>query len=91
MSGCPPAPSPISSIGVYRWSLYSDSATPTRFIETFVVESWAEQLRQHSRVTVGDKAAEDIARAFHVGATAPVISHLIYARAAVTKGYPGVV
>jgi MFS family permease len=71
--------------GAYRWGLYNDSATPTRFIETFVVESWAEHLRQHSRVTVADKAAEDIARAFHVGATAPVISHLIYARAAATQ------
>jgi hypothetical protein len=54
-------------------------------VETFVVESWAEHLRQHERVTVADKAAEDIARAFHIGASAPVISHLIYARAAPPK------
>jgi hypothetical protein len=71
--------------GAYRWGLYSDSAVPTRFVETFVVESWAEHLRQHERVTVADKAAEDIARAFHIGASAPVISHLIYARAAPPK------
>ena len=71
--------------GAYRWGLYNDSAAPNRFIETFVVESWAEHLRQHSRVTVADKATEDIVRAFHVGAKAPVISHFIYARAPVTK------
>jgi Transmembrane secretion effector len=50
-----------------------------------VVESWAEHLRQHERVTVGDKEAEDVARAFHIGATPPAISHLIYARAAAAK------
>ncbi|MGH7870651.1 MAG: MFS transporter [Candidatus Binatia bacterium] len=71
--------------GAYRWGLYNDSALPTRFVETFVVESWAEHLRQHHRVTVADKAAEDIARAFHTGAAAPVIAHLIYARAPMPK------
>ena len=66
--------------GAYRWGLYSDSAVPTRFVETFVVESWAEHLRQHERVTVADKAAEDIARAFHIGASAPV-THTLFMRA----------
>lgn len=71
--------------GAYRWGLYNDSAIPTRFVETFVIESWAEHLRQHERVTVADKEAEDIARAFHIGATTPKVSHLIYARAAAVK------
>ena len=71
--------------GAYRWGLYNDSAVPTHFIETFVVESWAEHLRQHNRVTVADRAAEDIVRAFHLGDQAPVISHFIYVRAAMPK------
>jgi MFS family permease len=71
--------------GAYRWGLYNDSATPTRFVETFVVESWAEHLRQHARVTVADRDAEEIARAFHVGSAPPAISHLIYARASAIK------
>jgi len=71
--------------GAYRWGLYNDSAVPTRFVETFVVESWAEHLRQHERVTVADKEAEDVARAFHIGATPPAISHLIYTRAAAAQ------
>ena len=66
--------------GAYRWGLYNDAAAPRRFVETFVVESWAEHLRQHGRVTVADRAAEEIARAFHVGSAPPIISHLIYAR-----------
>ncbi len=71
--------------GAYRWGLYNDSATPTRFVETFVVESWADHLRQHERVTVADREVEDIVRAFHIGAAPPSISHLIYARVSATK------
>ena len=66
--------------GAYRWGLYNDTAAPSRFVETFVVESWAEHVRQHGRVTVADRDVEEIARAFHVGAAPPVIAHLIYAR-----------
>ncbi|HZX55799.1 MAG TPA: MFS transporter [Ilumatobacteraceae bacterium] len=38
--------------GAYRWGLFRDLATPHQFIETFVVESWGEHLRQHRRTTV---------------------------------------
>jgi MFS family permease len=66
--------------GAYRWGLFNDPAQPARYVETFVVASWAEHLRQHERVTVADRETEDVARAFHVGATPPVVSHLISAR-----------
>ena len=38
--------------GAYRWGLFRDLASPHQFIETFVVESWGEHLRQHRRTTV---------------------------------------
>ena len=38
--------------GAYRWGLFRDLAAPNKFIETFVVESWGEHLRQHRRHTV---------------------------------------
>ena len=38
--------------GAYRWGLFRDLAAPHLFIETFVVESWGEHLRQHRRITV---------------------------------------
>jgi MFS family permease len=41
--------------GAFRASLYADPADPHRYIETFVVESWAEHLRQHERLTVSDR------------------------------------
>lgn len=65
--------------GAFRSSLYSDPADPSRYVETFVIESWAEHLRQHERVTVNDRIAEDRARAFHIGDVPPVVSHYISA------------
>jgi transmembrane secretion effector len=67
--------------GAYRWGLYNDSSLPSRFVEIFVVESWAEHLRQHARVTAADRKTEDVVRAFHVGPTPPNITHFLYARA----------
>jgi hypothetical protein len=36
-------------------------------------------MRQHERVTVDDRIAENRARAFHRGDQPPVMSHYIYA------------
>ena len=65
--------------GAIRWGLFHDTAIFNRYLETFVVESWAEHLRQHERVTVADRAAQERASSFHIGETPPVVSHLIYA------------
>jgi MFS family permease len=67
--------------GAFRASLYFDPANPRRYVETFVVESWAEHLRQHERLTVTDRIAEERALAFHVGDEPPLMSHYIYAHA----------
>jgi len=66
--------------GAIRWGLYEDAAAPGRYLETFVVESWAEHLRQHERVTVADREIEVRAQAFHKGSEPPKITHLIAAR-----------
>jgi MFS family permease len=66
--------------GAIRWGLYEDAAFAGRYLETFVVESWAEHLRQHERVTVSDREIEALARAFHQGPEPPKITHLIAAR-----------
>lgn len=65
--------------GAIRWGLFHDTADPSRYVETFIVESWAEHLRQHERVTVADRAVEERALAFHIGDAPPTVSHLIYA------------
>jgi hypothetical protein len=51
--------------GALRSGLYSDPADPGRYVETFVVESWSEHLRQHERVMVSDRLADERARISH--------------------------
>jgi quinol monooxygenase YgiN len=63
--------------GALQWGLFEDAADPGRFIETFVVESWVEHLRQHERVTRVDRELETQARAFHIGDTPPRVSHFL--------------
>ena len=50
---------------------------PAGIIETFVVESWAEHLRQHERVTISDREVEARALAFHQGDGPPKVTHWI--------------
>ncbi|MFL6335664.1 MAG: MFS transporter [Pyrinomonadaceae bacterium] len=63
--------------GATRWGLFADTARPGRYLETFLVESWAEHMRQHARVTNEDRTIQAQARAFHVGDTPPVVTHLL--------------
>ncbi len=63
--------------GAVQWALLHDSGNPRRYVESFVVESWIEHLRQHERVTNTDREVEQRARAFHVGTVPPVVSHFL--------------
>jgi hypothetical protein len=44
--------------GAYSWGIFEDTADHGRFIETFLVESWLEHLRQHKRVTKADRVLQ---------------------------------
>jgi MFS family permease len=65
--------------GALRWRVFTDPAQPGKYVETFVVESWAEHLRQHERMTVADRELQDRVNSFHVGPEPPVARHLIAA------------
>src|SRR5216683_3016179 len=52
--------------GAFLWELFHDSAHPTRFLETFMDESWTEHLRQHERVSVADREIQRRANQFLV-------------------------
>jgi len=65
--------------GAIRWGLFQDTANPGRFLETFIVETWIEHLRQHERMTVADRSIEERAFSFHTGGERPHVQHLIYA------------
>src|SRR5256884_2430428 len=65
--------------GAVNWAVYQDPGQKGRYVESFIVESWVEHLRQHERITVGDRAVEERIRRFHVAATPPAVTHLIAA------------
>ena len=66
--------------GAIRWNLYRDTEDKGKYLETFVVESWLEHLRQHERITASDNDLLDQALKFHLGDKPPVVSHLIAER-----------
>ncbi len=62
--------------GAYRWRVFEDAADPARFVETFLVESWLEHLRQHERVTNSDRVLQSEVRRFHLHGE-PTVTHMI--------------
>jgi MFS family permease len=63
--------------GAIRWDLLSDPSQPGRYLESFLVESWTEHLRQHARLTESDRATEERARRFHSGPHPPIVTHYV--------------
>ncbi len=63
--------------GAYAWGVAEHSGEPGRVIEWFLVESWAEHLRQHRRVSRADADQQAEARRFHIGPEAPVVHHFL--------------
>jgi predicted MFS family arabinose efflux permease len=64
--------------GAYAWGVFEDTAEEGRIVETFLVESWMEHLRQHERVTQADRLIEDAVQRFNLSG-APKVTHLIAA------------
>jgi MFS family permease len=62
--------------GAYRWGIYRDTEVADRYLEIFLVHSWAEHLRQHERQTQADGELER--RLYGYIAGEPEVRHLIY-------------
>jgi MFS family permease len=64
--------------GAYSWGIFEDAADEGRIVETFLLESWLEHLRQHERITNADRLVQEAVRQFHLSG-APKVTHLIAA------------
>jgi len=63
--------------GASRWGVFRDLEHADVYLETFLVTSWAEHLRQHERLTRGDSELEQRVRSHTRGE--PIVRHLIRA------------
>jgi hypothetical protein len=63
--------------GASRWGIYFDSEKRGVYLESFIVHSWAEHERQHTRFTMADKKAEEQVLNFVSGE--PKVRHFIWA------------
>ncbi|KQT52462.1 MULTISPECIES: MFS transporter [unclassified Aureimonas] len=63
--------------GAYAWGVSEDSAEPGTIVEWFFVESWAEHLRQHRRVSKADADVQAGVTRFHQGPESPKVRHLL--------------
>jgi MFS family permease len=63
--------------GASRWGVFRDLEQADVYLETFLVISWAEHLRQHERLTRGDSGVEQQVRSRTRGE--PIVRHLIHA------------
>lgn len=72
--------------GAFAWGVFEDAEKPGRYLEYFLVESWAEHLRQHERVTVADRDLQEGVQNFHLGPGKPIVSHFLAPAAIPTNG-----
>jgi MFS family permease len=63
--------------GATRWGIFYDTEARNVYLETFLVDSWAEHERQHERFTVADRAVEE--EVLKHTLETPVATHYIHA------------
>ena len=63
--------------GAYAWGLQEHSSDDEHIVEWFLVESWAEHLRQHQRVSHADADLQSEALRYHQGPERPSVHHFL--------------
>ncbi len=66
--------------GATLWRVYRDLGDPTRYVERFIVSSWADYLHQRARATVADQQLEARVREFLREGEAVTMQHYIAER-----------
>jgi len=63
--------------GALSWGLFRDAATPGRYLEYFLDESWVEHLRRLERFTAADAGLRERRLAFHLGSEPPRVQRYL--------------
>ena len=63
--------------GATFWRIYRDLSDPSRYLERFIVASWADYLHQRARATLADQELEARVREFLQPGETPTAQHYI--------------
>ncbi len=66
--------------GAAFWRVYNDLSDPSRYVERFIVSSWADYLHQRARTTVADYALESRLREYLLPGETVRMQHYIAER-----------
>ncbi len=66
--------------GATFWRIYRDLSDPSRYVERFIVGSWADYLHQRARTTLADQELEARVRVYLEPTEAVVMQHYIAER-----------
>ncbi len=66
--------------GATFWRVYRDLADPSRYVERFIVTSWADYLHQRARATLADRDVESRVRAYLLPGETVTMQHFIAER-----------
>jgi hypothetical protein len=66
--------------GATFWRIYRDLADPSRFVERFIVTSWADYLHQRARATLADQELDSHVRAFQLEGVPVTLQHYLAER-----------
>ena len=72
--------SPRRRDGATFWRIYRDLADPSRYVERFIVTSWADYLHQRARATLADQELELRVREFLAPGESVTMQHYIAER-----------
>ena len=66
--------------GATFWRVYRDLSDPSRYVERFIVTSWADYLHQRSRATLADQELEQRVRGYLLPGETVSMQHFIAER-----------
>jgi hypothetical protein len=66
--------------GATFWRVYKDLGDPSRYVERFIVTSWADYLHQRARATLADQVLEEQVRTFLLDGESVTTQHYIAER-----------
>jgi hypothetical protein len=66
--------------GATFWRVYRDLADPSRFVERFIITSWADYLHQRARTTLADQDLESRVRGYLLPGESVTMQHFLAER-----------